>query len=105
MGESFPGVRCSKSLWETISPLRGAGMGSRADVLQLCAITAPLSAHTLPLAKIFANKEQGTLCICRCVPQGDIMIKEKRKTKFTRVLLNALLPKSTVFNSKKARCK
>ena len=62
-------------------------------------------ARSLPLANKFANKNQGTLCFYSCIPQGDIMIKEKRKTKFTRVLLNALLPKSTVFNSKKARCK
>jgi len=80
-------------------------MGSRAEVLQMCAQDVPYSVRTLPLAKIFANKEQESLCFHRCIPQGDIMIKEKRKTKFTRVLLNALLPKSTEFNSKKARCK
>jgi len=88
-----------------ISPPRGAGMGSRAEVLQMCAQAVPYSVRTLPLAKIFANKEQESLCFHRCIPQGDIMIKEKRKTKFTRVLLNALLPKSTEFNSEKARCK
>lgn len=88
-----------------ISPPRGAGMGSRADVLQLCALSRLSSAHKLPLANKFANKEQESLCFHRCIPQGDIMIKEKRKTKFTRVLLNALLTEKNEFNLKKARCK
>jgi len=105
LGESSPGARCSKSLWEMISPPRGAGMGSRAEVLQICAQAVPYSVRTLPLAKIFANKEQESLCCHRCIPQGDIMIKEKRKTKFTQVLQNGLLPKTKETILKKARCK
>ena len=88
-----------------ISPPRGAGMGSRAEVLQICAQAVPYSVRTLPLANKFVNKNQGTLCFYSCIPQGDIMIKEKRKTKFTRVLLNALLTEKNEFNLKKARCK
>lgn len=91
---------------ETCSPTRGAGMGSSAAKTQVKVNDAVYEpARSLPLANKFANKNQGTLCFYRCIPQGDIMIKEKRKTKFTRVLLNALLPETHEFNLKKARCK
>jgi len=53
----------------------------------------------------FINNSQAANLIQLCVLQGDIMIIEKRKTKFTLVLQNGLLPKTKETILKKARCK
>lgn len=42
---------------------------------------------------------------CRRFPQGEKMRHKESPSKFTLVLPKCILPQSTKFNQKKARCK
>lgn len=80
-------------------------MGSRALAIQFnsthqLAFASGLQCHNNHFTKIMEGWGNRPLS-----PQGEIMIKEKRKTKFVQVLQNPFLTTTREFNSKKARCK